>query len=139
MNSDGQPPHILVVDDAPEILILKREIFEEEGFRVTTRIAHDTALDEIIQIAPDLIIIDYSTEAESNRLHQLTTDLRTEQIPVVLCTGAVRQIEAIRPELDARGVVVVFKPFEIEHLVHVVREVLGLGLDGEESPPSRPE
>lgn len=137
MHLDGQAPHILVINDSPEILDLEQEIFADEGFRVTTRITHDTNLEEIVQIAPDLIIVDYSTEAESNRLYHLTTDLRTEQIPVVLCTGAVRHVEAIKPELDAMGVAIVFKPFDIEHLVRVVRERLGLGFDAQESLPPR--
>lgn len=139
MSFDGQQRHILVINDAPEILILKREIFEEEGFHVTTLITSKTDLDEIVQIAPDLIILDYSTEAESDLLHQLTSDTRVAHTPLILCTGAVRQIEAIKPELDTLGVAVVYKPFDIEHLLEVVRHSLGLGSESTESPPPRSE
>lgn len=138
MSLDGQSPHILVINDSPEILALKREIFEEEGFRVTTRITGDTHVDEIMELAPDLIILDYSTEAESHLLERLTVEIRLGQTPLVLCTGAVREVAALKPHLDAIGVAVVYKPFEIDHLVSVVRQALGLDLASEEPlpPPS---
>lgn len=139
MHLDGQAPHILAVNDALEILILFREIFEEEGFRVTTRIADDTHIEEIVQIAPDLIILNYRSEAELSLWQRLTTDHRTQSVPIVLCTGAVREIEAIKPELGVKGIAVIYKPFEIEHLVRVVRERLGLGFDAQESLPPRHE
>ena len=139
MSSDGQQAHILAINDSLEILVLMREIFEEEAFRFTMRLNSQTDLDEIVQISPGLIILDYSSETETGLLHRLTTDPSTEQIPIILCTGAVREIEALQPELDLRGVAVVHKPFDIEHLVRVVREALGLDFDTEESLPSRSE
>ncbi|HEU5434055.1 MAG TPA: hypothetical protein VFU81_20465, partial [Thermomicrobiales bacterium] len=47
-------------------------------------------------------------------------DPRTAGIPLVLCTGAVREVEAWRPLLDAWGVAVVFKPFDIDHLAATI-------------------
>lgn len=125
MNVPDQSPHILVVNDSPEILALKREIFEEEGFRVTTRMGSDMNLEEITHIAPSLIILGHSSETESALLQYLTVDSPFGHIPIVLCTGAVRQVETIKPQLDAMGVAVVYKPFDIEDLVRVVREGLG--------------
>ena len=135
MSADSQPPLILVVNDSPEILDLKREIFEDEGFRVTTRITHETNLEEIVQIAPDLVITDYSSETQTGLLQHLTIDAPLGRVPIVLCTGAVREVEAARSHLDTLGVAIVFKPFEIEHLVHVVRGALGLGSGSEEALP----
>jgi two-component system response regulator VicR len=135
MKLDGQQPHILVVNDSPEILALKREIFEEEGFQVSTRINRDVDLDEIIRIGPNLVILDYSNEAESALLGQLRTHPRTASIPIVLCTGAIREIEEIRPQIEAMGVGVVYKPFDIEDLVGVVREALDMGPERQEIPP----
>lgn len=135
MKLDGQQPHILVVNDSPEILALKREIFEEEGFQVSTRINRDVDLDEIVRIGPNLVILDYSDEAESALLGQLRGDLRTASIPIVLCTGAIRKVEEIRPQIEAMGVRVVYKPFDIEDLVGVVREALDMDSERQESPP----
>lgn len=139
MRSDGQQPHILAINDSLEILSLMREILEEEAFRFTMRINSQTDIDEVTEIDPSLIILDYSSETETGLLHRLTTDPRTEQIPIILCTGALHEIQPIEPELDAMGVGVVYKPFDIEHLVRMVREALGLGFASEESLPPRVE
>lgn len=139
MNVNGQAPRILAINDSPEILVLLREIFEEEGFRITTRTHDATDLDEVKRINPDLIILDYSAEAESRLLHHLTDNAPLGGIPVVLCTGARREIEAIKAELDAMGVAVVFKPFDIDVLVDVVREALDRGCDAKASLPPLPE
>lgn len=139
MSLDGQSPHIMVIDDSPEILALKREIFEEEGFQVTTRITTDTHVDEITELAPDLIILDYSSESEKGLLQRLTVELPLGQTPVMLCTGAIREVEAIKPHLDAIGVSVIYKPFQIEHLVNMARGRLGLGIEAEESLPPQAE
>lgn len=139
MNLDGQQPHILAVNDAPEILALLREIFEEEAFRVSTRFNGDINLDEITQLAPDLIILDYSSEAESNLLHHLTVDSPLGHVPIVLCTGARRQVEVVKPELDALRVAVIYKPFDIDVIVRVVRDALGLDSHPEELLPPQSE
>lgn len=136
MNVDDQAPHVLAVNDSPEILALLRELFEEEAFRITTRINSETNPEEIAQIAPNLIILDYSSETETTLLHHLTMGPRSERIPIILCTGAKREIETIRPELDAMGVAVVYKPFDIDHIVRVAHESLGLVSEPEEPLPT---
>lgn len=126
MNFDSKPPHILVVNDSPDILALKDDILEDEGFRVSTRLREQAGLDEIAATNPDLLIIDYGSEPEAALLDELTTDPRTAQIPIVLCTGAIREVEADRPHLDALGIRVVYQPFDIDDLLAVVYEALGL-------------
>lgn len=136
MNFDGPPPHILAVSDSPDILALKREIFEEEGFQVTTWLHEQMSAEAMARIAPDLAILDYSSLAKSAFREHVATDPHTKRTPIVLCTGARREVEAMRSELDAMGVEVIHKPFDIEELVRVVREGLGLESDSNTSPPS---
>jgi hypothetical protein len=50
---------------------------------------------------------------------------RTAQIPLILCTGAVREVEALSGHLTEMGIRVVLKPFSIYHLLVVITEVLG--------------
>lgn len=58
-------------------------------------------------------------------LNLLTIDRRTHHIPVVLCTGAVTEARDMEEHLLSIGVRVVLKPFDIDHLISVVRESLG--------------
>jgi response regulator RpfG family c-di-GMP phosphodiesterase len=58
-HADGQQPHIVCVNHSPEILELQQELLEEAGFRVTTWSRLDRDLDRIVELAPDVIIVDY--------------------------------------------------------------------------------
>ena len=127
MHLDGQAPHILVVNHAPEILDLMQTLLEEEGYRVTVHQCQEESLDAIAETKPKLIVIDYmwpGTDDEWTLLNLLTIDRRTRAIPVIVCTAAVRQVRDMEGHLDSIGVRVVFKPFDIDHLLEVVRETL---------------
>ena len=125
MNVDDHQPHILVIDDSPDILDLKDDILESEGFRVTTMLRKDVGLPDIIAAEPGLLLMDYVPFKASSLMHDIATDPRTRRIPILICTGAIHAVEAIRPELDARGVRVIYKPFDIYELILTVREMLG--------------
>ena len=136
IHADGQQPHILCITHAPEILALQRELLEEEGFRVTTRLHLDKDLDALLQLAPDAIIIDYMWRQSDDEwvfLTLLTMDPRTRKIPLNLCTGAVREARELQGHLSEMGIRVVLKPFDIEHLIRVVQDAVSTGT-GTDSP-----
>src|SRR5688500_9918309 len=114
MNDTGPRPHILVVDDSPDILNLKDDILESEGFRVSTMLRRETGVSDVMEMKPDLLVMDYVAGEASSLMHTIATDPRTKQIPILLCTGAIREVESLLPQLDAIGVRVIFKPFDID-------------------------
>ena len=124
MNPDGHQPHILCINHSREILNLLRDLLEEEGFRVSTLRAVDRDLDAIAALKPDVITIDYMWSTSDNEwtiLTLMTMDPRTSGIPVILCTGAVAEVNALREHLSLLGVRVVLKPFPIDDLIQAVR------------------
>lgn len=128
MNSDGQQPHILCIDHTPEILSLLRDLLGDEGFRVTTLTHTHKDLDQIVALAPDVITLDYmwtSADDDWAYLQLLRLDRRTAHIPIVLCTGAVREVVGLGEQLRRMLVTVVLKPFDIAQLVHAVQWALG--------------
>ena len=127
MNLNGQQPRILCVNHAPEILALQKAILEEEGFKVTTHSHLDKDLDAIVELAPDVIILDYMWRQSDNNwvlLNLLTMDRRARRIPIVLCTGAMTAVRELEEQLENMGIRVVFKPFDVDHLIRVVNEAL---------------
>ncbi len=127
MNPDGHQPHILCINHSREILTLLRDLLEGEGFRVSTLRAVDRDLDAIVALKPDVITIDYMWSTSDNDwtfLTLMTMDPRTSGIPVVLCTGAVTEVESLREHLSLLGVRVVLKPFNIEDLIQAVRAAM---------------
>jgi CheY-like chemotaxis protein len=137
MHRNGQQPHILCINHSPEILGLLRDLLESEGFRVSTMTSLEHDLDAIVEVAPDLITIDYMWSTSDNEwtfLTMMTMDPRTRAIPVILCTGAVSQVMAMEQHLESIGVRVVLKPFDIEVFLQVVQDMLGQASAAEQDP-----
>jgi CheY-like chemotaxis protein len=127
MNLDGQQSHILCINHAPELLDLLSVLLEDEGYRVSTLQSIERSLDGIVKLNPDVITIDYMWATSDNEwtyLNLLTIDPRTRNIPIVLCTGAVRHAVEMQDHLAAMGIRVVFKPFDIDDLLAAVHDSL---------------
>lgn len=113
-------PHILVIDDTPEIRDLFQELLDEEGYRVTLLSAVPDDLAAVRRFAPDLLLLDYSfggTGAGWRLIEAATRDPDLARLPIVLCTAAVEAVRERAAELQAMGVAVVLKPFDLEELL----------------------
>ena len=121
--------HILVVNDDPAILELFRDLLAEEGYEVTLdKFARQTGelLQTIKELEPDLVVMDFIIGREDSgwQLLQVTKmDRSTRDIPVIVCTGAVKQVTELSAHLDDLGVHVVIKPFDIDHLLEIIAKV----------------
>jgi CheY-like chemotaxis protein len=127
IHSNGQVPHIVVADHTAAILALMRELLEEAGYRATTVDRTGQDLETILALGPDLIILDYMWPSADNEwvlLNLLRLDPRTRHIPMILCTGAVRQVQPMMARLEQLDVRVVLKPFDIDALLAVVGAAL---------------
>ncbi len=117
---DSSPKHILVINDTVAILDLFRTLLEEEGYRVSTddfSIDLLSMLDRVKTDRPDLIVLDFIVVDEGKGwqfLQMLKMDRATRDIPVVVCTAAVKLVEELQAHLEVMGVGVVLKPFDIE-------------------------
>lgn len=127
MADGATQPHILAINNSQDVLDLLRELLEEDGFRVSTQTYLTKDLEEIKCLAPECIILDYMWSADDagwSLLQMLRMDRDTATIPLVLCTGAAREVEALDGHLSEMGIAVVLKPFDIDHLLRVVHGVL---------------
>ena len=128
MHANGHRPHILAVNDSADVLALFKELLEEEGYAVSVMpvLSHD--LHEIASLSPDLMILDYMWSTDDSNwslLQMLRMEPRTRDIPVILCTGAVRQVEPLMARLAEMNVKTILKPFDIDELVEMVSSKLG--------------
>src|SRR5262245_60004073 len=116
---EGHRPHILVVDDDPDILEALSEILEAEGYRMDRARHGQEALSRIDQRRPDLILLDLMMPVMdgwefSQALHR-RGDCR--DVPVVVLS-ADRQAGAKANVVGARGFL--SKPFELNELLRLV-------------------
>ncbi|MDQ4044864.1 MAG: response regulator, partial [Chloroflexota bacterium] len=127
-NGQHLPAHILVVNDTKEILELFRELLEDEGYRVSLSSYAVNDLDEVVELAPDLAILDFIIGGEDQgwqMLQKMRMDRRTAEIPIIVCTAARNLVREIEGHLLSKNIGIVLKPFDIDELVVEVRRRLG--------------
>ncbi len=118
---------ILVVNDTQEILELFRMILEGEGYEVILAGFPIQQIHDVEEIDPDLIILDFVFGDQKlgwQMLQMLKMQRSTETIPVIVCTAALNLVREQEGYLVSQGVHVVYKPFDIDHLVVSVKQLL---------------
>ena len=118
---------ILVINDTQELLEMFRMLLEQEGYDVVLSGVPILRVKEIEQIHPDLIILDMIFGDQKTGwqiLQMLRMQRSTARIPVVVCTAALREVQEQEGYLVAQGVRVVYKPFDIDDLLTMIREAL---------------
>lgn len=115
---------ILVINDTQEILELFRAILAEE-------LGHEVILDsykphmiEIIKdVNPDLIVSDHVFGEEKigwQLVQRLKMDRATSNIPVIICSAAIKDLKEMEGYLTAKNVGVLYKPFDVDELISLV-------------------
>jgi DNA-binding response OmpR family regulator len=119
---------ILVVNDTEEILELFRMFLEEEqGYDVVLAGFPFQQIKDVEAIHPDLIIMDLIFGDEKSgmqMLQMLKMQRSTANIPVIICTGALQLIREQEGYLVSQSVHVVYKPFDLDHLLENVKQLL---------------
>jgi DNA-binding response OmpR family regulator len=116
---NGASPRILAITDDPSILALFRDLLTVEGYHISIHVYVDHDLTEITTLQPNLIILDCVgalEDASWTLLRLLRRESATKTIPLILCTGTVRDLELLPPHLTVMGISVVIKPFTIDQL-----------------------
>lgn len=125
MSDQRGPRHILVLSDDEDVRIVIHDVLEEEGYRVTNRPYLTGDAGETLRATPDAILIDCNRKELDESVEFLRT-VRAEpllrEIPIIASVSAVKILDDYQHEVDALGLRVLRKPFDIERLVVVVAE-----------------
>jgi CheY-like chemotaxis protein len=111
---------VTVVNDHPEFLALLSEFLGEEGYEVSAVAKHQGAFEQIKTTKPDVVICDLMFDnmpAGWALLDMLYLDPETREIPVILCSAAIRQVQEIVPSLASKGILWLEKPFDLDTLL----------------------
>ncbi len=128
MNDVKAKDRVLVVNDTQEILELFQDILEPMGFEVVLMSYAPREIDRVREVAPDLVVLDFLMGDREllgwQLLQKLKMDRRTDSIPIIVCTGAVKAVHEQQGYLTEQGVLVVLKPFNVDQLEEAVRSAM---------------
>ncbi len=120
---------ILVVNDTEEILQIFMDILAPEGYDVVLYSYAINDMDEVLRIKPDLVILDLIFGQEKTgwqMLQKMKMTRATATIPVIVCTAATKEVREIQGYLQAKGVSLVAKPFDIDDLLAAIKRTFEL-------------
>jgi DNA-binding response OmpR family regulator len=116
-------PHVVIVEDEPDTLLMLRLNLEAVGFETSLAADGGTAIRRIENERPDVVLLDLMMPIMDG--WTVLAELRTwsEPPPVIVCSarGSHRDIHRAH-EMGAAEYIV--KPFDVDDLIVAVREVL---------------
>ncbi len=123
------PKLIMVVNDTQELLDMFRDLLVEQGYEVSLHAYGKRETEEVVRIAPDLIISDWPPLDREvygwQFLQMLKMNRATAHIPVVVCTTNLRSIQDNQAWMASKGIRVVAKPFDVDELYMAIKSLIG--------------
>ena len=116
-------PHILVVDDEPNVLVTYRLILQQQGYMVSAAITSDEARTCLQRGGVDLLLCDLSLEKQQSGFDVIQFGRSIDPgLQAVLLTGYA-SVEA-NERAEQENIPVLFKPIDIQQLLQVIEELL---------------
>jgi DNA-binding response OmpR family regulator len=114
---------ILVVDDDPDILNLVEVILTMHNFRVEGLLKWEDIDNSLIDMKPDLILLDVSLSGADGRdiCKKIKQSKETQHLPVILFSANSRMANDFE-KCQAQDFIA--KPFDLSHLVQTIKSHL---------------
>jgi len=122
-------PCVLVIDDFQSTLDLYAELLESEQYELELSTYEFEEPKMIELLKPTIIILDFQVN-ERERGWQLLDKVKMNRtlcsIPIILCTPSMFDVREQVNYLQDQGLVIFYKPFNLDKLVQKVQQVLHL-------------
>lgn len=116
-------PHILVVDDEPNVLVTYRLILQQQSYEVSAAVSSEEARNCLQTGGVDLLLCDLSLEKQQSGFDVIHFGRSIDPaLQAVLLTGYASVEANERAELE--NIPVLFKPIDIQQLLQVIAELL---------------
>jgi CheY-like chemotaxis protein len=126
--SQIQRRHVFAINASPEFLNIVRELFQEEGYNVTTTNFAPNSFAQIEALQPDALIIDIAIgqEAGWDLLEQLEADADTAGIPALVVSTDPRLLAQAEAHAARYGTHrFLAKPLDLDAMLQAIREMIG--------------
>lgn len=115
---------IMVVDDEEPLLILLKEVLENEGFNVITAKSGMECLKKLKKVKPDIIIMDMMMPTMSgyDTIKKIRENPKTKNLRVIILTVSVIE-EVSKFQLSKYKILdYINKPFDIKEIVKTIKK-----------------
>lgn len=116
---------ILIMDDDPTIADLLREALADEGYETHMTTQSLRFYDAVTEVRPDLILLDLMMQYLDGRDELQLMKMNSFNIPVIVVTAFLDADKEAEEFRNAGVVHIVYKPFDLDQLVELVRETIG--------------
>jgi CheY-like chemotaxis protein len=126
--SQERRKHVFAINASPPFLNIIRELFQEEGYNVTTTNFAPNSFAQIEALQPDALIIDIAIgqDAGWELLEQLEADADTAGIPVLVVSTDPRLLTRAEAHAARYGTHrFLAKPLDLDAMLHAIREMIG--------------
>ena len=120
--------HIAVVNDDTVFLQLMEDLLSGEGYETTIMKVSTEAFERIRELQPSLIVLDiWMQKADTGWevLNLVRLDPATVNIPVIVASTDIRDLEAKETLLRSLNCDILPKPFNLQILLDKVNEAIG--------------
>ena len=116
----GAGRRVVVVNDAPAVLALYRDMLEELRFEPVMMSTEAIETDRIREANPDAVLLDLTVGLQAEYGVEMAKELRADEryasIPIVVATANADALDGSRQTLEEIGVPILLKPFTVEEL-----------------------
>jgi DNA-binding response OmpR family regulator len=120
--------HIFAINGSPDFLNVIRDLFQDEGYNVTTTNYVPNSFDQIAALDPDALIVDIvvGQQVGWELLEQLNAAAATTGIPVLIVSTDPRLLERAQEQAARYGKNrYLIKPFGLDDILAQIREMIG--------------
>jgi DNA-binding response OmpR family regulator len=121
----GYKPRVLIAEDDPDTLVILRVNLNAAGFEPILASDGHTALARIKAEQPDAVLLDVLLPGIDGWQVLEALHAMGDPVPVIMCS-AKDNIYDLKKARDLGAVAYLVKPFDIDRLVDVTTEVVGL-------------
>ena len=121
-------PHVFAINASPDFLNIVRELFQEEGYNVTTTNFAPNSFTQIEALKPDALIIDIAIgqDAGWDLLEQLDADADTAGIPVLVVSTDPKLLARAEEQAARYGKHrFLAKPLDLDAMLQAIQEMIG--------------
>jgi DNA-binding response OmpR family regulator len=126
--SQEQRKHIFAINGSPDFLNIIRDLFQDEGYNVTTTNFVPNSFEQIAALNTDALIVDIvvGQRAGWELLEQANAAATTTGIPVLIVSTDPRLLERAQEQAERYGKNrCLIKPFGLDDILAQIREMIG--------------